>query len=55
MDQIKLLNDLARKIKSTEKTKKQSMQTLIAAKILNKNGRLTSHYSNLGKLMSKSS
>ena len=35
-DQIKLLNNLARKIKSEEKTKEQAMRTLVAAKILKK-------------------
>ena len=49
-DQIKLLNNLAKKISSAKKTKKQSMETLINAKILNKNGQLTSNYANLNKL-----
>ncbi len=52
-DQIKLLNDLARKISAAKRTKKQSMETLMNAKILNKNGKLTSHYSHLGKLVAK--
>jgi hypothetical protein len=53
-DQIKLLNDLAKKLNSVKKTKKQSMESLINARILNKNGKLTSQYSNLNKLMSQS-
>lgn len=52
-DQLKLLQELAKKIKQNENTKEQSLETLIAAKILTKNGRLTVHYPNLGKLILK--
>jgi len=54
-DQIKLLNALAKKIKSGPQTKKQSMERLVTAKILNKNGKMTAQYANLGKLVSKAS
>lgn len=52
-DQIKLLNALARKIKSEEKTKAQSLQTLVSAGILTKSGNFSTQYGNLGKIISK--
>ncbi len=54
-DQIKLLINLAKKISAAKKTKKQSMESLINAKILDKNGQLTAHYAKLNKLISQSS
>ena len=45
-DQIKLLNDLAKKLKSTKRTREQSLATLMGAGIVDKNGKLTPLYSN---------
>ena len=53
-DQIKLLNNLAKKIKAQEETKQQAVATLASAGILNKKGKLTTHYPNLARLIEKS-
>ena len=44
-DQIKLLNDLAKELKSAKRTREQSLATLMGAGIVDKNGKLTPLYS----------
>jgi hypothetical protein len=51
-DQVKLLTNLAKKIKSRPQNKARIIFTLTSAKIITKNGNLTDHYSNLSKAIS---
>jgi len=59
-DQIKLLTTLAKKIKSEQKDRdkikdrESIIVTFKSAKILNAKGNLTSHYSNLKRVLSTS-
>jgi hypothetical protein len=50
-DQIKLLSSLAQKIHKEEKNREKIVSTLQSAKILTKNENLTTHYSNLSKVV----
>jgi len=51
-NQIKLLSDLAKRIKSEKQDKSTVIQSLQNAKILTKEGNLTGNYSNLNKVIS---
>ncbi len=55
-DQIKLLNNLAKKIKAerNSRTKAQALETLVSAGILTKSGSFSANYPNLGKVVTKS-
>lgn len=50
-NQVKLLNDLAKKIKAEKRNKEESLAALVAAKILTKKGNFTQHYSTLKKVV----
>lgn len=52
-DQIKLLNALAKEIKIEVKEPATIQKTFQAAKILTKQGKFTSHFSQLRKLQAK--
>ena len=53
LDQIKLLKELAEQIANSKPTKKESLEFLVRANILDKDGKFTNHYSNLRKFMEK--
>ena len=53
-NQKRLLSDLAKQIKAEPKKRSQVVISLKSAKILTKNENLTSHYSNLSKVVSAS-
>lgn len=52
-DQIKLLLDLADKIKKQERKRKDAVSSLQSAKILNKEEKLTIQFSHLNKASTK--
>lgn len=52
-DQIKLLTSLAKEIEAKEINKKIALASLQSAKILDKSGNFTKHYSHLGRLIVK--
>lgn len=50
-DQIKLLNTLAKKIKSENKDRGEVVSSLQSAKILTKNENFTGYYTHLNKII----
>jgi len=52
-NQIKLLYELAKKLKSQENDKAKALTSLQSAKILDKRGRFTKPYRNLEKVVLK--
>jgi hypothetical protein len=53
-NQIKLLEALAKAIKSEKKNRSEIVLTLKSAKIINSKENFTKHYSNLGKVVTVS-
>lgn len=51
--QLKLLKSLAKRLKAEKKDKEAAVASLVSAKILNKNGKFTSHYKNLNKVFTE--
>jgi hypothetical protein len=49
-NQIKLLKNLAKKIKAEQSSKEDALKTLQSAKILDKKGNFTKNYSNLRRV-----
>jgi hypothetical protein len=54
-NQVKLLLELAKKIKSEPKKRSRIIASLATAKIINKKEDLTIHYSNLRRVVSSAS
>lgn len=52
-EQKELLSKLAKELKSQNRTKKEALNTLQSAKILDKKGKLTNHYKNLRKVVNR--
>lgn len=52
-NQLKLLTDLAQKIRTAKKDKRKILASLQSAKILTKQGNFTSQYRHLSKVGSK--
>ena len=51
-DQIELLKNLAKKVKSEKRNRDDVMASLQSAKILTKQGNFTRHFSNLNRVCS---